>query len=164
MSNRACCLLIPTQDLRAASTALGRAFTLLLILAGAKPALVRIPFTPLIATRTAPSPGQDHDAVDASSQIFRFTEINLTSPQITCIIPPSCPTRGASRESSRTLGQVAVDAMMLARLWRVTSCIRCVRRSRVVLTPQGRRQVPGKLALLGSDGVKPNPWSPGRAR
>jgi hypothetical protein len=40
----------------------------------------------------------------------------------------------------------------------------CVRRSRVVLTPQGRRQVLEKLALLRSDGVKPNPWSPGRAR
>ena len=96
--------------------------------------------------------------------IFRFTENNLTPPQITCIMPPSCPARGASRESSRTLGQDAVDAMMsrapLARDERHSS--RTAKscgpdaRNAGVKSSRGQR-LSGAMVSKGSD-------SPGRAR
>jgi hypothetical protein len=95
---------------------------------------------------------------------FRFTENSLTSPQITCIMPPSCPMRGASRESSRTLVQDAVDAMMsrapLARderhsLRTAKSCGPDARNAGV--KSSGGRRLPAAMVARGSD-------SPGRAR
>jgi hypothetical protein len=55
--------------------------------------------------------------------------------------------------SSRTLGQDAVDAgLVVARFVRADERRGGVRRSRVVLTPQGWRQVLKKLTLLRGDG------------
>jgi len=45
-----------------------------------------------------------------TKNIFRFSENNLTSPQITCMFRPSRSTKRGGSRSSRNAGRDAVDA------------------------------------------------------